>query len=90
LATLVGLLTLFSMIKIWSEVFWKPAPQDTGGHVTTGAPVSAWMLAPVLVLAGTIIGLGLFMDPVLRFAEIAAGQLLEPGGYVKAVLEGAP
>src|SRR3954462_1484947 len=27
-ALVVGLLTLFSMTKIWGEAFWKPLPQD--------------------------------------------------------------
>ncbi|CSI95486.1 multicomponent Na+:H+ antiporter subunit D [Vibrio cholerae] len=26
IALLVGLLTIFSMTKIWNEVFWKDAP----------------------------------------------------------------
>jgi multicomponent Na+:H+ antiporter subunit D len=94
-ATLVGLLTLFSMVKIWSEVFWKPAPLSppltaSGGLAETGAKVSAWMLGPVLTLAGMIVLLGLFMDPVIRFADAAALQLLEPSRYVKAVLGGLP
>jgi len=48
------------------------------------------MLGPVLVLAGMIVLLGLFMDPVIRFADTAALQLLEPSRYVKAVLGGLP
>jgi multicomponent Na+:H+ antiporter subunit D len=90
LAAVVGLLTLFSMIKIWAEVFWKPAPAGNGRPAHAGGPVSAWMLAPVLTLAGMVLLLGLCMDPVIRFAEVAAGQLLEPRHYVGAVLGGAP
>ena len=90
LAAVVGLLTLFSMIKIWAEVFWKPAPASNGRPAHAGRPVSAWMLAPVLTLAGMVLLLGLCMDPVIRFAEVAAGQLLEPRHYVGAVLGGAP
>jgi multicomponent Na+:H+ antiporter subunit D len=51
LAAVVGLLTLFSMIKIWSEVFWKPSPAPATGPALSGERL-AWMLAPVLVLAG--------------------------------------
>jgi multicomponent Na+:H+ antiporter subunit D len=90
LAAVVGLLTLFSMIKIWAEVFWKPSPADPGQSTNTAAPVSAWMLAPVLALAGITLLLGIFMDPVIRFAETAAWQLMEPQHYVAAVLGGAP
>jgi multicomponent Na+:H+ antiporter subunit D len=92
LAAVVGLLTLFSMIKIWAEVFWKPAPapKEPGGKALVGGQVSVWMLAPVLVLAGITLVLGLCMEPVIRFAEIAAGQLLDPRAYVTAVLGGVP
>jgi len=90
LAAAVGLLTLFSMIKIWGEVFWKPFPSDSGQPPDAGTPVSVWMLAPVLTLAGITLLLGIFMDPVIRFAETAAWQLLDPRYYVAAVLGGAP
>jgi multicomponent Na+:H+ antiporter subunit D len=89
LAALVGLLTVFSMIKIWSEVFWKPAPVKEG-HLPAGrSRPSAWMLGPVLALALITVLLGIFMEPVIRFAVIAAGQLLDPGPYISAVLGGA-
>jgi multicomponent Na+:H+ antiporter subunit D len=92
LAAVVGLLTLFSMVKIWTEVFWKPSPAPVLVAVphNPGASGSLWMLAPVLVLAGLILVLGLFMEPLIRFAELAAWQLLEPADYIRAVLGGKP
>ncbi len=86
-AALVGLMTLFSMIKIWSEAFWKPAPQ-TGFTSVEPAPLSAWMLGPVLVLALVTVMLGLFMEPVLRMALAAGEQLLDPRAYILAVQGG--
>lgn len=85
LAAGVGLLTVFSMVKIWSEVFWKPAP------VEAQAPsefLSAWMLAPVLVLALITVVLGLFMGPIIELAMAAAERLLDPQAYIAAVLGG--
>ena len=87
LAALVGLLTVFSMIKIWSEVFWKPAPAE-GSRSSGRSRLSAWMLGPVLALAMITVLLGIFMEPVIRFSVIAAEQLLDPGPYVSAVLGG--
>jgi multicomponent Na+:H+ antiporter subunit D len=87
LAALVGLLTVFSMIKIWSEVFWKPAPAESPLPPARQA-LSAWMLGPVLVLALMTVLLGIFMEPVIRFAVIAAEQLLDPRAYVSAVMGG--
>ncbi len=87
IAGAVGLMTLFSMIKIWSEAFWKPSPDpDCALHETK--PLSAWMLAPVLGLALITVLLGLFMEPVLRIALAAGDQLMNPGPYISAVLGG--
>ena len=73
-------------------MFWKPspAPADNEPAAPSEAAVSAWMLSPVLALAAMTILLGIFMDPVFRFAETAALQLLEPRHYVAAVLGGVP
>jgi len=92
LAAGVGLLTLFSMVKIWAEVFWKPSPVPEDSEPVAGSETaaSAWLLSPVLVLAAVTILLGIFMDPVFRFAETAAMQLLEPRHYVAAVLGSMP
>jgi multicomponent Na+:H+ antiporter subunit D len=89
LAAVVGLLTVFSMIKIWSEAFWKPAPAEA--QVSSAkCPLSPWMLAPVLSLAVVTVILGLCMEPVIRFSVAAAGQLMDPQVYIKAVLGGRP
>ena len=88
LAAAVGLLTLFSMIKIWAEVFWKPAPDATGLTANGRAPLSAWMLAPVMALAGITILMGLCMEALIQFALYAAGQLMDPQPYIRAVLGG--
>jgi multicomponent Na+:H+ antiporter subunit D len=85
----VGLLTVFSMIKIWSEAFWKPAP-DKRPVSSVKRPLSPWMLAPVLSLALVTVVLGLCMEPVIRFSELAAGQLMDPQVYIEAVLGGRP
>jgi multicomponent Na+:H+ antiporter subunit D len=84
LAAVVGLLTVFSMIKIWSEAFWKPAPADTQNPHQKHLPT--WMMAPVLALALITVLLGLFMEPVIQYAAVAAGQLMDPRAYVGVVL----
>ena len=85
---LVGLLTLFSMIKIWAEVFWKAAP-ETDPPVDLTAKLSAWMLTPVVMLAAITVAIGLYGEPLYQLAEVAASQLLNPQGYIDAVLGGA-
>jgi len=86
-ALAVGLLTLFSMMKIWSEAFWKPAPED-------GAPAPAPMTAatgvlaygPVVVLALVTVVIGLYPAWLADQAAAAAQQLMQPDAYLHAVL----
>ena len=89
LSAAVGLLTIFSMIKIWTEAFWKPAPAEVNGSCVK-RPLSPWMLAPVLSLALVTVLLGLFMEPMIQFSMVAAGQLMDPKAYISAVLGGQP
>lgn len=80
----VSLLTLFSMIKIWTEVFWKSAPQ---GNRTGPKLKNSWaMWAPVLILASLTVLFGVFAEPVYRVVEQASAQLLNPQLYIQAVL----
>jgi multicomponent Na+:H+ antiporter subunit D len=86
-ALAVSLATLFSMTKIWGEVFWKPAPEGVpSGPVTP--PVPGWL--PVAALASVTVAIGLGAGPVLELSLRTAEQLLDPGLYAAAVLGGAP
>lgn len=89
-AAVVGLLTVYSMTKIWNEAFWKPKPEGASPVDHRVDPASAWMLTPVVVLALITILIGLSPEPVYQFARQAAEGLLEPAAYVNAVLGGGP
>jgi multicomponent Na+:H+ antiporter subunit D len=79
----VSLLTLFSMTKIWIEVFWKPAPEVRHPKKEKG---NAWaLLAPVLILASITVLMGIFAEPVYHVAEQASIQLLDPNLYIQSV-----
>ncbi|MDF3608124.1 Na+/H+ antiporter subunit D [Paracoccus sp. DMF-8] len=95
-ALLTGLLTIFSMTKIWAEAFWKPHPDGRLPALTTiPARPRALLLAPIAALALMTVVIGLFPEPFVRFATTAAEQLLDPTDYVQTVLgatagKGAP
>ncbi|RUO35567.1 Na+/H+ antiporter subunit D [Aliidiomarina shirensis] len=92
IALLVGLLTLYSMIKIWAEVFWKKLPkgQDDTALVEGKTSASTVVLyIPVVLLAVCTLFIGLNGQPIYEFAEYSAAQLLNPQGYIDAVLGGA-
>jgi multicomponent Na+:H+ antiporter subunit D len=90
-ALLVGLLTLYSMIKIWGEVFWKAAPagevasESVQRRSEPGRDLYFFYL-PIAGLAVLTLIIGLSAQPIYVLAETAAGQLLDPAGYIEAVL----
>ncbi|WP_447926463.1 MULTISPECIES: Na+/H+ antiporter subunit D [unclassified Vreelandella] len=98
IALAVGLMTLYSMVKIWNEVFWKALPEDNEVPAAQ-TPVgddgrllkpSLWiMYLPVIVLAFMSLAIGLFAEPIMQVMTIIGEQLFNPAGYVDAVLGGA-
>ena len=85
-ALVVGLLTLFSMTKIWNGAFWKPLAEEVVPRPATGGLVL--MVGPVAVLALLTLLIGLWAEPFFAFATRAAADLLDPSAYVEAVLGG--
>jgi len=82
IALAVGLFTLFSMVKIWNEAFWKPVSGE--GNKTDRLPAS--MIIPVVMLGMLTLLMGLAVKPMLEIAENAAASLLDPASYIRAVL----
>lgn len=89
-AAAVSLLTLYSMNKIWSSVFWGE-PVDTPEH----RPVPGGRLGgPVLMVAATasfvVLGLAIMVlaRPLYDLSHRAAVDLLDPQRYIAAVLGG--
>jgi multicomponent Na+:H+ antiporter subunit D len=90
----VSLLTLFSMMKIWNEAFWKPGPAGPdepgpSGIATGKASLAAW-LAPIALLAGITLAIGFGAGGFFTLALQAGEQLLDPLSYAQAVLGGLP
>jgi multicomponent Na+:H+ antiporter subunit D len=83
-ALLTGLLTLYSMMKIWMEAFWKPTPAETAE--LSGVRVPFPMMAVIVGLAVGTLLIGFFVEPVWQLAEAAALQLLDTDAYIEAVL----
>ena len=86
-ALLVGVMTLFSMTKIWAEAFWKQQPEGVAHPLPHRAGRLSYMVGPIAVLAVSTILIGLFGEPLFNFSERAAAQLLNPQEYISAVLQ---
>ncbi len=85
-ALVVGLLTLVSMTKIWGKVFWGAAPADREERL--GVPAGLSLYLPMVLLASLTVAIGLLAQPVFELSLAAADQLLDPRGYIAAVLGG--
>ena len=88
LVLVTGLLTLWSMGRVWAELFWKPQPESSPSlAVARATPAAA--LAACLGLTALIVAVGLQPAALIAVADAAAAQLLDPGAYVAAVLGGS-
>lgn len=82
LSLFVSLLTLASMLKIWTSVFWgKPE-----GQIRPASGRDRRMLFPTLGLALLSVVIGLAASPLFSFCQATAAQLVQVTPYVEAVL----
>lgn len=89
-ALFVSLLTIYSMMKIWAEGFWKAAPADETltAEALLKKPLDVWTLAPIAGLAALSILMGVYAGPVFEIMLRASEQLMNPAIYIGAVLGG--
>jgi multicomponent Na+:H+ antiporter subunit D len=85
-AAAVGLLTVYSMTKIWNEAFWKPMPKARIETAVEPRRISAWMIAPIAAMAALTVFIGLSPEFVYLLAMTAAEELLDPAAYVYSVV----
>jgi multicomponent Na+:H+ antiporter subunit D len=86
ISLLVGLLTLFSMSKIWKHVFQSKDPQPMEEKANLMKKRS-FMLLPVIFLATATLFISFFPQVLFHLSQIAAEQLLNADAYINAVLK---
>jgi len=77
----VGLLTLFSMTKIWSGAFWGE-PSEGGGRAGRG------MIGVTAIVVFLSLSVALFAQPIIEMSTRAAADLLDRSAYIDAILGG--
>jgi multicomponent Na+:H+ antiporter subunit D len=87
----VSVLTLYSMIKIWAEAFWKDGPvydEQAIEDAVREIPRQHYrqLLIPLVLLVVLTVALGLLAEPMMWLAFEAAEQLRHPVLYMQAVL----
>ncbi|HEV2295458.1 MAG TPA: proton-conducting transporter membrane subunit [Tepidisphaeraceae bacterium] len=84
LAVVTSLLTLLSMLKIWSFAFWSPAPAGVERSPRPLRRGVGLIVIGAMVLLALSVGLG--ADYYMKVARVAARGVLDPRSYVSAVL----
>ena len=84
----VALLTLYSMVRIWSGVFWGDAEVPTPAVASDAARLHAprLMTAATAGLVLTTLVVACFAGPIYDLAFRAAEGLVDPTAYTQAVL----
>jgi multicomponent Na+:H+ antiporter subunit D len=80
-AAAVSILTFFSMLKIWNEVFWKKAYAD----MSKLPRVSPALIVPGALLVLVSVAMGIGASFVADFSNLAGLQLFDQAGYISAV-----
>ncbi|MBK7565277.1 MAG: Na+/H+ antiporter subunit D [Propionivibrio sp.] len=79
----VGLLTLYSMLKIWLEAFWKPHPDSHWQPTTMAASPASLCVGALLLIT---LAIGLFPGPLIAYVTAAADALSpDQAGFVAGV-----
>lgn len=87
-ALVVSLLTFYSMIKIWNEVFWKDMPENVRMLDDDEIPFNRqfFLYTPTMMLVALIIAAGIFAEPLSNLSQRAALSVREPAQYQSAIL----
>ncbi|MDF1573299.1 MAG: proton-conducting transporter membrane subunit [Bacteroidales bacterium] len=88
-ALFVGLLTLYSMIKIWNEAFLKKMPEERRGAPTVKVRLKMIDILPSVILGSVTILMGIFASTVFDLTLQAAESLLDPVVYIESVMKGS-
>ena len=87
---LVSLLTVYVMVRIWSNVFWGE-PEDAAlveWIASDQSRVPRLMTAATTAVVGLSVALMVFAGPLYNYAERTAADLLAPQQYIETVLHG--
>lgn len=84
--------TLYVMLKMWSEVFWKDSPKPLTKGIDRFAqmPMSGKLalILPISALSCVSLYIGLNAGVIYELAQRTAEELINPNWYIDAVLHG--
>ena len=82
-----GVLTIWLVGRVWMEMVWKPYPSE---NAAPAQPIEGWrgmvLVLPLVILALLTIVFGLRPEMLMNVSGRAAAGLIDPTGYIEAVL----
>jgi len=83
---IVSVLTLVSMARLWQYGFWGKKQETPGAPSVLESRKNQWLiLAPIALLVGLSLSIGLFGERFFQLSTTAAQQALDRQGYIAAV-----
>ncbi len=87
ISLLVSLLTVFSMMRIWSGAFWSPPEEPAPRSSSQGLRAQPrLMVATTAAVVGCSLAVAAAAGPLYALSERAARDLLARDGYIQEVL----
>lgn len=87
IALIVSFMTLYSMVKIWSFVFWRSGHEAVHKPVTIHTHEKISLFSSVILLCGVTLLIGFMPQWLFRTTDKASEQLLSPEQYRHVVME---
>src|SRR5690606_35566313 len=82
--------TLFVIVRIWAEAFWKESPKPITEEIDHFAPFSLSgkiaLIAPIVCLAAVSLLIGFNANNVIKLSSKAAYEMKHPEIYINNVL----
>ncbi|MDI3526765.1 MAG: multicomponent Na+:H+ antiporter subunit [Tenuifilum sp.] len=89
ISLLVSLLTLFSMTKIWNEVFWKPSPngsQNEKFDLIKLIKLQPGMMLSIIAITLVVLVISFSPNSVIEWSMKASNFLVDNQNYIESVL----
>ncbi len=87
---IASFVTVFVIVRIWAEAFWKESPKHITEEIDHFAPFSLSgkiaLIAPIVGLAIVSLFIGLNANSVIKLSEKAAYEMKHPEIYINNVL----
>jgi multicomponent Na+:H+ antiporter subunit D len=82
----VAVLTLMYMVRIWQYTFWGDFKSGIAQWTPLRRRGARWLtMTPMALLVALSLALGIFFEPAVQIATVAAQQVLDRDGYIAAV-----